>query len=154
MPRCTRVLSDIDYGVQQMQVNITQAARMAGVDRTTMQRKVKQGLISSTKDSQDRPQIALSELLRVYPDVQQRSTEVDRSLPHTGTVASDPNDLVKALREQIDLLRKQVDFQQQQLNAKDEQLKKALEVAEGVKKIEHATPNKSRVMEIFEKVLP
>lgn len=135
-----------------MQMNITQASRIAGVDRTTIQRKVRQGLISSTLDAQGRPKIALSELLRLYPDIQQDNIEVSRSKPQSNTEVSHSDALVHALKDQITLLQQQVGFLQEQIQAKDEQLQRAFEIAEGLKKIESTTSRKSRVKDIVDKV--
>lgn len=51
------------------QFNITQCAKMAGVNRKTIQRKVSAGLLSAKNDANGKPYIELSELLRVYPSL-------------------------------------------------------------------------------------
>ena len=50
-------------------VSISKAARMAGVSRTTFYKNyLDKGVISKSKDSQNRAYIELSELLRVFPE--------------------------------------------------------------------------------------
>lgn len=63
-----------------MKVSISEAARRAGVKRTTIYRKVEAGKLSKEIDDDGNPVIDLSELCRVYPSadtdsqVQQRTT--------------------------------------------------------------------------------
>lgn len=49
-------------------LNMTQAAKLAGISRNTLHTKIKKGIISKSKDSKGKPYIELSELLRIYPD--------------------------------------------------------------------------------------
>ena len=53
--------------VAQVKLSISEAARRAGVDRATIQRKVREGKLSKENDESGRPLIELSELARVYP---------------------------------------------------------------------------------------
>ena len=49
------------------QVNITQAAQLAGISRSHFHRHyVKTGKVNATKDSKGKPQIDIAELLRVF----------------------------------------------------------------------------------------
>lgn len=57
------------------QFNITQCAKMAGVNRKTIQRKVSAGILSAKTDSTGKPYIELSELLRVYPSLSHPSMD-------------------------------------------------------------------------------
>lgn len=51
----------------QAELNLSEAAKAAGVNRSTIYRKVKKGEISSTPDASGNPLIHVAELQRVYP---------------------------------------------------------------------------------------
>lgn len=58
-------------------LNITQAARLAGKHRSTIQRAIKSGLLSKTSDVNGQPQINIAELERVYGPLQSDSSDGD-----------------------------------------------------------------------------
>ena len=51
------------------QFNLSQCAKMAGVSRRTIHRKVNAGVLSTKRDANGLPYVELSELLRVYPSL-------------------------------------------------------------------------------------
>ncbi len=51
------------------QLSFTEAARLAGVDASTLHRKVKRGELSAVTQANGRRVIDLAELLRLYPDL-------------------------------------------------------------------------------------
>ena len=55
-------------------VNMTQAAAMAGIGRTTLYRKAKQGVLSTTKLPDGSPGVDTAELFRVFPVKQSDGT--------------------------------------------------------------------------------
>lgn len=57
---------------QQLEISISEAARLAEVDRTTLYRKRENGGISFTKDTKGNTVVSLFELDRVYPGSLQR----------------------------------------------------------------------------------
>lgn len=65
---------------------VAEAARRAGVERTTLYRKLKKGEISGQSDASGSKYIEASELLRVYPnaDVSESSATVDQQLQQSG----------------------------------------------------------------------
>jgi uncharacterized protein (UPF0276 family) len=48
------------------QINLTQAAKLTGKNRTTIWRHIKSGKLSASKDFDDNPVVDTSELMRVY----------------------------------------------------------------------------------------
>lgn len=77
-------------------LNLSAAARAAGVDRTTIQRAIKKGRLSLTRDAAGKPGIDVAELERVFGPLQPDSGKNIISPPHA------------AERELIDLLREQL----------------------------------------------
>jgi predicted site-specific integrase-resolvase len=55
-------------------VNMTQAATMAGIGRTTLYRKAKQGVLSTTTMPDGSPGVDTAELFRVFPVKQSGGT--------------------------------------------------------------------------------
>ncbi len=56
------------------QVSISEAARLAGISRSNLYKNyIKQGLISVVRDHQGQPQIDISELLRVFGEIQKNT---------------------------------------------------------------------------------
>lgn len=122
------------------QVSISEAARLAGISRSNLYKNyIKQGLISVVRDHQDHPQIDISELLRVFGEIQKNTalsskTQVEDTLEtqqvtpktHLNTQESTTEIQVQiqvaALESELKLLREQLakadereQFYQQQL---------------------------------------
>lgn len=65
----------MSHQMSHTQFNITQCAKMAGVNRKTIQRKISSGMLSAKKDANGKPYVELSELLRVYPSLSHPKTD-------------------------------------------------------------------------------
>lgn len=93
-----------------MKLNISQAAKAAGVDRSTIQRKIKSGKLSATVDMEGNKLIDPVELERVFgeiatPDkVRQRAAMTQHAAPDMLQVLERQNN---DLREQIHILRQE-----------------------------------------------
>lgn len=77
-------------------LNISAAARAAGVDRTTIQRAIKNGRLSLTRDTTGKRGVDVAELERVFGPLH----------PDSGKIAAAPQQTAE--REVIDLLRDQL----------------------------------------------
>ncbi|TXH67731.1 MAG: hypothetical protein E6Q83_16570 [Thiothrix sp.] len=118
------------------QVSISEAARLAGISRSNLYKNyIKQGLISVVRNHQGQPQIDISELLRVFGEIQKNTalsskTQVEDTLEtqqvtpktHLNTQESTTEIQVAALESELKLLREQLtkadereQFYQQQL---------------------------------------
>jgi len=84
-------------------LNLSAAARAAGVDRTTIQRAIKNGKLSLTRDAAGKRGVDVAELERVFGPLQ----------PDSGKNVISP--LHAAEREVIDLLREQIHQAHEQL---------------------------------------
>ncbi len=94
-----------------MMLNISQAAKTAGVARNTIYAKLKSGEISATLNHDGNKEIAVSELLRVFGELRgELATEQSESGQHEQQVTPEQNigGVVDALHGQIELLKVQV----------------------------------------------
>ncbi|MGB0847585.1 MAG: hypothetical protein ACPGSM_12715 [Thiolinea sp.] len=96
------------------QVNITQAAKLAGLSRSHFQKNyVKTGRITVSRDNKDRPQIDTAELLRVFGEL--HHTPAHTAEEHTTTHQHTP----ESHTTEIALLQQQLaDAQQREQEAK------------------------------------
>ena len=93
-----------------MKLNISQAAKSAGVDRSTIQRKIKSGKLSATVDMEGNKLIDPVELERVFGEIAapdggwQRAAMPQHAAPDMLQVLERQNN---DLREQIHVLRQE-----------------------------------------------
>jgi excisionase family DNA binding protein len=87
----------VRQGVPVALLSITEAARRAGVDRSTIQRAVRAGRLSATRDGTGRRCIDAAELVRVYGAPPLHAARTDEALPQA--------DMVALLREQVQALQ-------------------------------------------------
>lgn len=94
-----------------MRLNITQAAKVAGISRKTLYRDRARGKLTVGKDGKGKPIIDVSELERVYGPLSQDNTPQSEAGKQSETPNSD-NVLqreIDGLREQIALLKEERD---------------------------------------------
>jgi hypothetical protein len=117
------LLSTANYtrGYTMSQLNITSAAKAAGISRNTLYKKIKKGVISVTQDRQGNRVIDTGELIRVFGELE-RVTGGDahtiRNHEHKVTVKSDAvnrgdnaglqADIIQALRDQLDMVKREL----------------------------------------------
>jgi hypothetical protein len=89
------------------QLTISDAARVAGVDRRTLQRQIKRGILSAVTAADGQKRIDLAELARVYPDLQPQGQP--QTLPHIGTQAVADAAELAAVRRELDRVRQQLE---------------------------------------------
>ena len=58
-------------------INLTQAAKLAGIGRTTLYRKAKKGILSTTTAPDGSPGVDTSELFRVFPPKQHEVAQTE-----------------------------------------------------------------------------
>lgn len=86
-------------------LNISQAAKRVGVSRQTFYRHIEKKGISTTKDAEGNPLIDVSELLRVYGELQGGDDKRNASPRQRGTLSNDNPDT--ALQVELDTLRRE-----------------------------------------------
>lgn len=70
-----------------MQHTLSEAAKLAGINRTTIWRHIKQGKLSSSKGCDGKPRVETTELLRVYGELQHPQRP---KMQHIATPSTDP----------------------------------------------------------------
>ena len=92
-------------------LNITKAAKAAGIARGTLYKHIDEGKISCQLDDKGKRVIDTSELMRVYGEIKQPETTSERSdkrpIEHKET--QEETEVVQVLRERIGDLEKQVE---------------------------------------------
>jgi hypothetical protein len=111
------------------QLNITSAAKAAGISRNTLYKKIKKGVISVTQDRQGNRVIDTGELIRVFGELD-RVTGGDahtiRNHEHKVTLKGDAvnrgdnaglqADIVQALKDQLDMVKSELTKSQDREN--------------------------------------
>lgn len=83
------------------QVSVSEAARLAGISRSHLYKNyIKQGLISVVRNRQGQPQIDVSELLRVFGEIQKNThlsskTQLETQKNTTISSKTQPEDTLK-----------------------------------------------------------
>jgi hypothetical protein len=91
-------------------VNKSQAAQMAGVSRPTIDKKIKQGLLSAEKKEDGSIEIDVSELERVFGSL----VAPDAAKPPRKDLHSDTSQVADILQSQIQLLQRELDVIRQE----------------------------------------
>ena len=101
-----------------MQHNLTEASELVGINRTTIWRHIKRGLVSASMDSLGKSTIETSELIRVYgqkPKLMQNLKTHDARNCNASESPQDLDQVKAAVAAAIEPLQKQIDQLQQQL---------------------------------------
>lgn len=96
-------------------MNVTQAAKATGMHRVTLQKHIKQGKLSVTRDREGKPQIDVAELLRVYGPLKgdgNTDSTHQATLEQQQTTAA----LVDNLKQQLEAAQEREKWLQAQLN--------------------------------------
>ena len=92
-------------------LNLTQAAKAAGIARGTLYKHIQEGKISCQLDDKGKRIIDTSELMRVYGEIKQPETTHERSAerPIEHKETQEETGVAQVLRERIGDLEKQVE---------------------------------------------
>lgn len=98
-------------------LSISAAARAAGKDRGTIQRYIKDGRLSVSKDAADRPQIDTAELMRVFGALKTDGSNAPAADNQHDTAGSNTMQqfALEALREQLKAAQEREDWLKKQL---------------------------------------
>ena len=113
--------------------NISQAAKLYGKDRSSIQRKIKQGKISVSTNEKGHKEIDLTELIRVFgepPKVDTVETHVENSgVQQPDTVAATPflHDKISMLEARVEELVKEREREREEYHEREEWLKKKVD---------------------------
>ncbi len=100
-------------------VTLTEAARLAGVSRKTVQRRVQDGVLSVSTSVHGEKTVEISELIRVFGELQ-GSPVPDNVHPVHGTMSHLVQDNVQALLDRIRALEAELAARNAQIEAKEQ----------------------------------
>ncbi len=101
----------LKYWCNMAKVNLSQAAKLANKNRTTIWRHIKAGRLSSEKGVDGLPTVDTSELIRVYGDIQLNATHETPEKQHKATPSY--SDLIKVIEQ---LRKEQLEMKEQITN--------------------------------------
>jgi len=124
-------------------VNLTEAAKLAGISRVTLYKKyIKPGILSVVSDDRNRPAVDTSEILRVfgklYTDKQSDSVNNLQELTQNLTPET------AHLTAQIDALKIIIEHQEQELRAAREEISWLRQRVEAAEQKQLAAPNTNK----------
>ena len=96
-----------------MSYSLSDAAKATGKNRTTIQRAIKSGKISASKNENGAYEIAPSELHRIFPAIAQRSAQQPKETEGNGPQQGDATS--ETLRIRLEMLEKERDRERAQL---------------------------------------
>lgn len=126
-----------------MKVNISQAAKMAGVERSTFYRHVEEKGISLEDTHTKRPKVDVSELIRVYGDKLKSLEQIEQE--ENGKEVSDKTPSNTNVQDQIELhtLREKVKHLETLSRAEKQGLEDQIELLKSLLESERAERNKA-----------
>ena len=134
---------------QVTKLNMSQAARAANISRNTLYKKIKTGKLSKEQGADGNPMIDVSELMRVYPQLDMKAAlETDSNSVQEVKPSTIEDTLDTALLEQeIKHLSEKLEGEQERRRQAEEREQRLLEIVEAqtrqlaAPKDELATPN-------------
>jgi hypothetical protein len=109
-------------------VSKSQAARMAGVSRPTIDKKIKSGGLSCEKKEDGTVEIDVSELERVFGQL----VAPDAVKPARKDLQSDTSQVAAILQSQIDMLRHELDVKRQDQEREREEYRREKDRLHGI----------------------
>lgn len=96
-----------------MSYSLSDAAKATGKNRTTIQRAIKSGKISASKNENGAYEIEPAEVHRIFPSVAQRSAQYPKETDSNGSQQGDATS--ETLRIRLEMLEKERDRERAQL---------------------------------------
>lgn len=113
-------------------LNMSQAARAAGKSRKTLYRHIENGRLSVEKDATDNPVVDVSELQRVYGELNLAATGntvgQDRDMPHEATGSAQHE--IELLKLRLEMAERERDTECERREQSDEERHRLLAIIE------------------------
>ena len=136
--------------------SLSEAARLAKVDQSTLYRQVQSGILSIQTDAKGRKRVDLVELIRIYPDVANKINPLNTTLglekqsPAMQEVARMME--VESLQLQIESLHSQIELLNRLVKSKDQELERATDREQSLER--QITWLQERIVNAEVKMLP
>ena len=136
--------------------SLSEAARLAKVDQSTLYRQVQSGILSVQTNTKGRKRVDLVELIRIYPDVANKinpssaKLDLEKQNPAMQEIARVME--VESLQLQIDSLRSQVELLNRLVESKNQELGRATDHEQSLER--QITWLQERIVNAEVKMLP
>lgn len=102
-------------------LNLTQAAKAAGVTRRTLYNHINQGKVTASRDEKNNPVIDVSELIRVYGNVNLPVKKIPTVIHRVKTQENFTPDALEMIRTELSDLRQAVTLMLEDKSAREEE---------------------------------
>jgi vacuolar-type H+-ATPase subunit I/STV1 len=107
--------------VAKTRLNLTQAAKAAGVTRRTLYNHINQGKVTASRDEKNNPVIDVSELIRVYGNVNLPVKKIPTVIHRVKTQENFTPDALEMIRTELSDLRQAVTLMLEDKSAREEE---------------------------------
>ncbi|ECG5958874.1 hypothetical protein E1630_22965 [Salmonella enterica subsp. enterica serovar Baguida] len=102
-------------------LNMTQAAKAAGVTRRTLYNHINQGKVTASRDDKNNPVIDVSELIRAYGNVKLPEKEIPSVSHRENTRKNSPNEQLQTMQKELEDLKKAVTLMLEDKTAREDE---------------------------------
>lgn len=102
-------------------LNMTQAAKAAGVTRRTLYNHINQGKVTASRDDKNNPVIDVSELIRAYGNVKLPEKEIPSVSHRENTHKNFPNEQLQTMQKELEELKKAVTLMLEDKTAREDE---------------------------------
>jgi vacuolar-type H+-ATPase subunit I/STV1 len=107
--------------VADTRLNLTQAARAAGITRRTLYNHINQGKVTASRDEKNSPVIDVSELIRAYGNVNLPVKKIPTLSHHENTHQNYTPDALETVRNELAELKQAVTLMLEDKTAREEE---------------------------------
>ena len=108
-------------------LNLSQAAQAAGITRRTLYNHVKQGKVTVSRDGKNNPVVDVSELIRVYGNVNLPEKQIPSISHRENTQKNFPHEQFQAMQKELADIRQAVTLMLEDKTAREEDTAKDAE---------------------------
>ncbi|WP_164068792.1 hypothetical protein [Serratia marcescens] len=102
-------------------LNMTQAAKAAGVTRRTLYNHINQGKVTASRDDKNNPVIDVSELIRAYGNVKLPEKDIPSVSHRENTHKNFPNEQLQTMQKELEDLKKAVTLMLEDKTAREDE---------------------------------
>ena len=142
-----------------MHFSLSDAAKKAGISRSSIYRLIDEGKLSATTDHRGKKVVELTELLRVFGSIQDETGQnksqeekKNKSVNISGSISKTGQDTLVSAAQELERLRYQLQLKDMELKLKDKELELVQERLGDMKQaVEQVGQEKNKLLEILER---